>query len=74
MRGVGVCAMALVLITGCASNGLKEMIEALAKDPATVCAKIVYGPAVVQIYRTNAQQASVKCTNDGLEVETLVHP
>lgn len=73
MTGVSVCALVLVLLTGCASNGLKDMIEALAKDPATVCAKIVYGPAVIQIYRTNAQQASVKCTNDGLDVETI-HP
>ena len=58
----------LLLLTGCTSNPIQGMMEAIGKDPATVCAKVVYGPAVAQLYRTNSPNARVKCDNDGMEV------
>lgn len=70
MRQLGIVLLACTL-AGCATNGMTAMLEAIGKDPATVCAKIVYGPAVAQVYRTNAASASVKCNNDGLEVQAV---
>lgn len=59
-----------LLMVGCVSTDLPKLIEALGKDPATVCGRIIYGPAVVQVYRTAAINVNVTCTNDGMSVTT----
>lgn len=60
-----------VLLSGCLQHSITDVLEALGKDQATVCAKVSGGPYIGELYRTNAQNVRLKCTRDGLEVEAL---
>ena len=70
-----VCILLTVLLGGCTTVGLPEMMEKIGKDPATLCSKLIYGPAVVTIYRTNItatggyKKLKVVCKDEGLELE-----
>lgn len=60
-----------LLLAGCSTFGLSpEQIDALAKDPATVCTSItsVYGK--FQFARTNIVNGNVACSQDGLTVKS----
>lgn len=62
-----VLALALV---GCSLSPSASVIDALAKDPATVCLTVtsIYGTG--KFYRTAAPQASVACSQDGMTVKS----
>lgn len=61
----------VVLSTGCTSGSLAAIIEAAAKDQATVCLSANYGPATANYYRTNSPNVTVRCENGKMEVESL---
>lgn len=71
---------ALVLVVALAPAGcvpstfLKDSLEALSKDTATLCAEIAYGPGVLKIKRTNIANGEVRCDNDGLTVRSGTPP
>lgn len=68
MRALGCYAVTIPLLfaAGCAS--LPATIDALAKDPASVCLSVttIYGQ--VRIARTALPSGRVTCTSDGLTV------
>ena len=47
-----------------------EVIEALSKDPATVCVTVSYGPATVTGGRTNITNGDVQCTPSGMVIKS----
>ena len=55
------------LAAGCADNA--ALIQALAKDQATVCATIVGTFGTVKLARTGLRAGKVSCTADGMEVQ-----
>lgn len=63
------------LLNGCTTIGLPEMMEKIGKDPATLCAKLIYGPAVITVQRSNvttngpAGKIKIMCKDDGMELE-----
>jgi len=66
------------LQAGCLASNLTELrkadaalIEAMGKDPATVCATATDGPISVSASRTNITNGKVKCSASGLEVESI---
>ena len=63
-------AIACVL-SGCTS--LPGIIEAMAKDPATVCVSIA-GPYPAVISRTNLSNGEVNCSGQGLVVKSPPAP
>jgi hypothetical protein len=65
------------LLGGCVASNLTKLreadaklIEAMGKDPATVCATATDGPISVSVSRTNLVNGKVKCSASGLEVES----
>lgn len=58
-------ALAL-LLTGCTS--VSGIINALAKDDASVCLTVVTMSGTARLYRTKVVNGSVKCSDDGLAV------
>lgn len=55
-------------LVGCA--GQAEVIDALAKDPATASVVITTVYGTVRICRTNLAAGKVSCTGDGLTIES----
>lgn len=64
----------LAVLTGCATRGadLAPVIDALAKDPATACARVsAFAPGwqtELTLYRTANPDAVVRCSKDGMDV------
>jgi len=59
--------LGLVLLSaGCAGNA--ALIEAMAKDPASVCVTVTSVYGTVKVYRTAIAGGSVKCDGDGMTV------
>lgn len=59
---------AVCLLSGCLSAA--SLVEAMGKDPASICLQVntVYGTA--RIARTNIVNGNVTCNGDGLTVKT----
>ena len=64
-------ALGVVLLATSGCTGLKGVVQALAKDPATVCASYlgIYGN--LQVSRTALPSGKVTCSKDGLSVESV---
>lgn len=60
----------IVLLTGCSSTNISEVIKAMANDPATVCATAVVAGSTINIARTNITEGEVSCNGNGLAVKS----
>jgi len=58
----------LLLVAGCSTSA--GMIEALGKDPATVCVNVATIYGTMKLARTNIVSGNVSCTQDGLTVQS----
>lgn len=67
-RIIGYCGLALV-VGGCAPN-ISELVEAMAKDPATVCITVTSIYGTVKSYRTANPNVTVKCDQEGMSVRS----
>jgi hypothetical protein len=71
------CSLALVL-SACSKTNITEYIEALGKDPATVCGKLTlstpWGTQTTSVARTNIQNGNVSCPADGGLTVTTTPP
>ena len=56
-----------VLLSGCTAG----MLEALAKDPATVCMTVTTIYGTVKVARTGLTSGNVTCTQDGLTLSPV---
>jgi hypothetical protein len=66
---VAILALALAL-TGCSTTNISKLVEAMAKDPATVCITVTSIYGTVKSYRTAAPNATVKCDQEGMSVRS----
>lgn len=67
MRGV-VSIAAGLLLAGCSGNA--QLIEALAKDPASNCVRITSVYGTVLMSRSNLSSGSLTCNGDGLTIKS----
>ena len=58
----------VLALTGCSSTNISELVDALAKDPATVCVNFVSMWGTVSAARTNIVSGDVTC--DKLQVHS----
>lgn len=63
-----VLLLCLLPLAACSTTNISELIDALAKDPATVCGSVTTVTGTVNFARTNITSGDVKC--DGLEVHS----
>ena len=68
MRILGGLILALVLSAGCSTSA--GMIEALGKDPATICVQITSIYGTMRLARTNIVSGNVSCVQEGLTVQS----
>lgn len=68
-------ALALALLlsagaAGCAPTNISQMVEAMGRDPATVCVQVntIYG--TLRASRTNIVDGEVSCSSDGVQVKS----
>ena len=66
-----------LLLGGCVASNLTELrkadaalIEAMGKDAGSFCASATDGPITVSVSRTNITNGTVKCSANGLEVQS----
>jgi hypothetical protein len=66
--------VAALLCSGCSLSPSADVIQALAKDPATGCFKVhaIYGVGNGDVLyaRTNCTNCAVTCTSEGMTVKT----
>jgi lipopolysaccharide export system protein LptA len=60
--------LVLVLVAGCSTSA--GMIEALGKDPASVCVQITSIYGTMRLARTNIVNGNVSCVQEGLTVQS----
>ena len=74
--------LALFLISGCVAqptgipsfasgspqDSLAQVIEAAAKDPATVCISVTVPQGSIHLTRSNMKNGNVTCTTEGLSI------
>ncbi len=58
----------VVLMAGCSTSA--GMIEALGKDPATVCVQVTSIYGTMRLARTNIVSGNVTCNQEGLTVQS----
>lgn len=62
----------VLLLTGC--SGLAEVVHELAADNATSCTTVTTLYGTGRIYRTNAANAEVSCSQDGMSLKSGPKP
>ncbi len=60
----------IALLAGCSQTNIADLINAMGKDPATVCANGVYAGASLNIARTNITNGEVECGANGLKIKS----
>ena len=60
----------LVLLAGCSQTNIADLITAMGKDPATVCATGVYAGASLNVSRTNITNGEVNCGPNGMVIKS----
>lgn len=58
-----------LLLTGCVGTNISELVDAMGKDPATVCWTVTSVYGTVKGYRTAILNGTVTCNQDGLAVK-----
>ena len=69
MHRVAAVALAGMLLGGCSTTNISELLSALGKDNATVCVTVTSVYGTVKGFRTNAANATVKCDQEGMSVK-----
>ena len=70
-RLVCLCAFALLGLSACVGGFLSpEQIDALGRDPASVCISIQTPYGTGKFARTNIVSGNVSCDSDGLKVQS----
>lgn len=66
------CALSLALLGLAACGGFLDasQIDALAKDPASVCFSATHPYGNIRFARTNCTNCNVSCDSEGLKVQT----
>lgn len=62
---VAILALCIVLLAGCSTTNISELIQALASDPATVCITATGYGGSVTVSRTNIANGDVTCPPGG---------
>ena len=71
MTGLIILGFFLLTLAGCAGGFLDaSQIEALGKDPASVCLSIQTPYGTAKFARTNIMSGNVSCDSDGLKVQS----
>ena len=60
----------MLSLAGCSATNISKLVEAMAKDPATVCITVTSIYGTVKSYRTAAPNATVKCDQEGMSVRS----
>jgi hypothetical protein len=60
--------VAALLLTGCNSTNISELVKALGNDPASVCVNLTSVYANLRVARSNLTNGTMSCTGDGLTV------
>ena len=59
-----------ILLAGCSQTNLASILEAAAKDPATICGSAVYAGASVNFSRSNITNGDVDCNNGHMTIHS----
>jgi hypothetical protein len=62
--------VALVVVSGCSTTNVSELVKAMAGDSATVCVTAQWGGGLVNASRTNIVNGDVVCNGNGLSVKS----
>ena len=71
---LGGAAGLILLLAGCSSLELPQLVEALGKDPSTLCLTAAVGTSTVRLARTQLTTGELRCTGDGLQVTPAARP
>lgn len=63
-----------ILLAGCSSTNIAELVKAMAGDNATACASGTYAGAQISYSRTNILNGEVTCNANGMTVKSTPVP